>query len=287
MATEDDADLQFQSALENPALAAAALAMAQEEEAPALPNPLDGPLSLPGGFRRLKPGSGDFEVVTDAWVRELNGEDEERIARAQMRNGQSAFVESVLEAGVEKLGGTKPTSDDFEGLFMGDRDFLLMEIARVTYGDSIDFNQVECPRCGQQSDISLSLSEDVPLKRLKDFSDSRFDVRLRNNVVANCTLITSATAEKIADLETTAEINTIIVANAVLELRKEGGETTHIAGDVAAAKKLGIVDRQTIVNAVSERMPGPQYNGVRIKHEPGCGEEILLAITLQDLFRGM
>jgi hypothetical protein len=285
--TSLDADFDIGNAAENPALLAAANALTNEEQPPALQDPLDGPVTLPVGFRRVKAGDGfGFEEVRKAWVRELNGEDEERIAKAKMRDDASAFVTAVLEAGVEKLGESRPTKDDLNLLVLGDRDFLLMEIARVTYGDEIEYANFGCPGCGEEFDVSLSLSEDVPVKRLEKVTDSYFEVPLKKDRIASVNLPTQEISLELAKAQTPAEANTILIMHSVEEIRGPGGNV-RISGDKDAARKLGITDRQTLVQEMSERMPGPQYNEVRFKHEPGCGTEVRLEVTLADLFRGM
>lgn len=285
---ELDDELELESAVDNPALAAAAVAMADEEEAPILKNPLDGPVTLPVGFRRAKVGSDgtEFEEVRRAWVRELNGEDEERIAKAKMRDDAGAFLRTVLECGVERLGDVPPTREDIDALIVGDQQFLLMQIARATYGDDLHYEDFICPHCQEKFDVSLSLEDDIPVKRLAKIDDADFEVRLRRDRIATVTLPTVAVSTMMAEAETAAEANTIVVTHCVEEIRGPKGTIT-IAGDVQAARKLGVVDRQSLVNAMGDHMPGPQYNGVKFSHDPGCGKEIRLEVTLADLFLGL
>lgn len=286
--TEHDADLELANAAENPALLAAAQALTDDSKPPALTNPLDGPVTLPAGFRRVKPGSDGtkFETVRSAWVRELNGEDEERIARAKMRSNFPAYINAILEAGVERLGEDRPTREDFDSLVVGDQQFLLVEIARATYGDEMEYEDFECPHCAQKFSFSLSISDDIPITRLDKVEDATFDVRLRKDRVATVSLPTGEVAALMSEAETPAESNTILITHCVDEIRGPQG-TTEIKGQADAAKRLGVVDRRDLVEALSKRMPGPQYNEIKFKHDPGCGEEIRLSVTLGDLFLGL
>jgi hypothetical protein len=287
--TSLDEELELENAADNPELLAAAQALVSESEAPRITDPLDGPVTLPTGFRRVKSGSDgtQFEDVRNAWVRELNGEDEERIARTKLKNDSSAFLTAILEAGVDRLGDSRPTKDDLHSLTLGDRDYLLLEIARVTYGDEFKFDQYVCNGCGEKIDVELSLREDIPVTRLDKVEDATFEVRLKNDRIATVTLPTCEIAHEIMDDATTgAEVNTILIAHAVEEIRGPKG-VTKIAGDRDVAKRLGLTDRQALVIAMGERMPGPQYNKITFTHEPGCGEENHLVITLGDLFRDL
>lgn len=286
--TEFGDEMALESALENPGLVEAAQKMADEDEVPTLTDPLDGPITLPAGFLRTKVGSDgtSFEEVRTAWVRELTGEDEEKIARAKMRQDPEAWLRTILECGVEKLGDLTPDREDFNSLLVGDQQFLLMHIARATYGDDLHYDDFVCPECGEKFSVSLSLSEDVPVRHLDKIEDAEFDVRLKNDRVAKVTLPTSEVAGLVSRADTPAEANTILVTHCVSEIRGPKGTLT-IAGDVQAARKLGVQDRQTLVTEMGERMPGPQYNEVRFNHEPGCGKEIRLSIALADLFLGL
>lgn len=286
-------DLHFEAAADNPALAAAAAEIASGTKeagpAPTLPDPLDGPVTLPAGFRRMKidGGSTEFVEVRKAWVRELNGEDEEKIAKARLSGEPEDFVRTVLECGVEKLGDERPTKDDFNSLVLGDRDYLLMEIARSTYGDTLDYEKVTCPHCGEQFDVTISIKDEVPVKRLDQVSDQQFDIRLSRDRVARVTLPTVAVAADLAETSTAAEANTLIIAHSVQEITGPKG-TIQISGDKDAARRLSIRDRQALADELYSRMPGPQYNGVKFNHEPGgCGKEVRLEVTMADLFRSL
>ena len=288
----DDTDFDFEdfgAPSDNPDLAAAAAAMVSETTAPEMDDPLDGPVTLPGGFRRLKLRDDQtrFEDVRTAWVRELNGEDEEHIAKARARDDVPGFVNAVLERGIERLGEETPTKDDLSSLVLGDRDFLLMEIARATYGNDLDYSDFQCYHCGEVFDITVHLDEDVPVTRLKDVAETEFDVRLTKDRVARVHLPDGTVGAKVAVADNSAVANTLFIAGCVDEIRGPRG-TVRIAGDEDAARSLSVRDRQTLVNEMGQRMPGPRYNEVTFVHEDGtCDKEVRLSVTLADLFRGM
>jgi hypothetical protein len=295
LTTAEEAFTAFEAAEDNPALAAAAarLAVGAPEDAPEPPvlkDPTDGPVTLPAGFRRVRVGKDattSFETITKAWVRELNGLDEEKISKARLSGEPVDFINAVLEAGVERLGEDRPTRDDLNSLALGDRDFLLMHIAVATYGDTLEYEGLDCPNCSETFDVSISATEEIPVVRLDSPEDARFDVKLSRDRVAKCVLPTHSVSKELAQTETAAEANTLLIANFVSEIVDAEGNSTDIRGDKDAARKLGIRDRQTLVDEMYSRMPGPQYNGVRFNHEPGCGEEVRLEVQMADLFRGL
>jgi hypothetical protein len=288
----EEAFTAFEAANENPALAAAAAKLAgetSEQPAPTLADPSDGPVTLPGGFRRVKvdaSGASKFEEVRNAWVRELNGLDEEKISKARLSGNPDDFIRAVLEAGVERLGDERPGKDDFNSLLLGDRDFLLVQISAATYGDKIEYKEIECPHCREPFDVTISATEDIPCPRLESVDDQNFEVKLRKDRVAKVSLPTFAVSAALMDTETAAEANTLLISNYVTEIVGDKG-TLDIKGDPDAARKLGILDRQALIDEMYKRMPGPQYNGVRFDHEPGCGKEVRLEVSMADLFRGL
>lgn len=288
--TQTEEDFEFQSAVENPealAAAAAAASFVEATQAPEIPVPLDGPVTLVAGFRRAvtKDGTLTFEDVRKAWVRELNGEDEERIARAKMKDDRGEFINAILEAGVSRLGDSVPTREDIQSLVLGDRDFLLLEISRATYGNDLEYNDFPCPFDGEKLDFTVHLNTDVPIRRLDSLSDTTFDVRLKNDRVATVRLPTVEISEAMVGAETGAETVTLLITNCVDEIRGPKG-TVRVAGDAQAAKSLGIQDRQKLVFEMNSRMPGPQYNEVTFKHET-CGQEVRVDVVLADLFPGL
>jgi hypothetical protein len=285
----DDDDFTFESAADNPAVAAAAEALTQQDEAPELRNPLDGPVTLPAGYRRIRTTDSGTSVdeVRKAWVRELNGEDEEKIAKVRTKDEfGNLFISTILECGLQRLGEEAPDKDDINSLVMGDQQFLLTEIARATYGDEIEYEKVRCLNCGEEFDVALSIKDDLPVKRLDSVDDADFEVKLTKDRVAEVTLPTVEISALTTKAETDAEVNTILIANCVQRIRGPKGDVT-VAGDTSAARRLGLVDRRRIVEEMGKRMPGPQFSDVRFKHEPGCGEEIRLGVSLVDLFRGL
>lgn len=284
MALEDEefgGGFEFESAVDNPALVAQAAAMAKQTNPPDLEAPQDGPVRLPGGFQRNHLESGSVEDVTTAWVRELNGEDEERIARARMKGDLGEFINALLEAGVEKLGKQAPSRDELEGLLVGDRDFLLLEISRATYGDEMEYDDFVCYHCERPVSFTVHKSTDIPSHSLDSIEDATFEVSLRNGRKAKVSLPTGAEQDKMAQAETPAEANSIMLAACVEEINGQ-----VVAGDLDVVRSLGVRDRRTLIEALAERMPGPRYNEVSFEH-PDCGKEIRLTVTLADLFPGL
>jgi hypothetical protein len=230
----------------------------------------DTHVELPGGFL-----TSDGVVTRSAEVRELTGFDEEALAKA---GTAGKVMSSLLTRGVVKVGDEKPTQDTFNSLLAGDRDTLLLAIRRVTYGSEVEF-QLMCPECGEVVDIKIDLANDVKYKRLDDDSERRFNVSLRHSTAL--VALPNGSAQRAllqAEDKTFAELNTILLRHCVLEV----DDFPVVSED--SVRKLSIKDRETILDELAKRSPGPDLSGVK-KACPSCEEDINIPLTLSGLFR--
>lgn len=243
------------------------------EETPPTRFPMDGEVKLVAGL--VDPEG----VIDTATVRELNGRDEEIIAKAP--NVGKAMI-AILSRGVETLGGKPATNDDIDALLAADRDLLLMKIREITFGAELDFN-MECPKCGESSEAHLNISEDIPVKYLEDpIRDRSFTVPLRKGGVAEVRLPTGITQKNIAKAadgtKTVAELNTMMLYGCIKTIN---GRDVF---DISQVLNLGIKDRNAIIEELNSRTPGPQWDDVT-KECPNCGEEVYLPLSADSLFR--
>ena len=233
--------------------------------------PSESEIELPGGFIEQ-----NGNVLTTADVKELTGADEEAIQKAGS-TGKALNV--LLQRGLVKIGSRDITKDDLDSLLSGDRDAILIGIRRVTFGDELGL-RVRCVNCSAEQDISVHLIKDVPLKKLQDpIKDRVWEVTTKKGV-AKVTLPTGFTQKKIMENndKTSAELNTLILSSCLLSIdgKPSAGASTVLS--------LGMADRQTIIDSILERNPGPRLGEVK-KDCEACGESIELPLGLLDLFR--
>lgn len=265
------------SAADNPAAAMAHAQAALSDApvaAPTPPAPANTLVELPGGYVDLARQT----VATQAEVRELNGEDEEAIARVV---GNAAKVmDVILTRGVVSVGTEKATPDLLAALLAADRDALLIGIRRATFGDEIPL-QVRCPECGAEQDTVIDLIKDVPTSELKDrFADRQFTVELSNGRVAEVSLLTGDAQRALASAEelNQAVLNTTMLHNCV---QKIGGFPVVSREQV---RQLSLRDRDAILKAVRDRTPGPRLGEVK-RPCSTCEADIPLPLSMVDLFR--
>lgn len=267
----------------DPERANSAIASLLADDAPTAPTIApqpDGFVRLAGGLVR---GLDASEVSYEAEVRELTGIDEEYIDR--VRAGRpDKFIEAIIERGTVSI-GDHPSSKQLIGeLLLGDAELLYMEIRRATYGDAIEYENIQCPHCGETMDLTIEI-DDIPIARLEKSEDRFFDVPLRRGRVAHCRLprfsdlISELANESLND----AERRTILLSRVVLSVTDASGNTAPIAGSVDGARVLPTADRTAIIEALGKRKVGPKYNEVKFTHET-CGEEVPFPLAMGDLF---
>lgn len=234
--------------------------------------PSEPVVTLPGGFIEA-----NGEVIKTVEVRELNGADEEAIARA---GTTSTALNVLLQRGLSKIGGRDATRDDLDLLLSGDRDAILLGIRKVTFGNDINLEGVTCTNCRENQTVVVNLVDDVPVRTLEDpVNDRMWEVETKKGSVV-VALPTGITQKKLIDNvdKTTAEINTLLLSGCVMSIngRPSAGATSVLS--------LGAADRSKIVKEIIDRNPGPRLGEVS-KACQACGEDISLPLSLLDLFR--
>lgn len=245
---------------------------------PAVPDPEDPHVDLPGGLYW------DGELLRTAEVRELTGTDEE--ALAAVRGSLARWMSLLLERTVVRIGDLTPTPAAIRRLLIGDRDELLLGVRIVTFGPTITLQHVVCPHCEQPVDLTVDLRTidrvvlDSPAPR------HEYTVPLRRGGTAVVRLPDGAAQEKTFgddDRMTSAQRNTILLSECLVSVTDSAGQPVALSGE-ALAQNLGMADRQIILQYLSEHQPGPRLDDIRIQHD-GCGQEVRLPLTLPELFR--
>jgi hypothetical protein len=273
----------------NPGLANAAISAAMQNGEgqvvkPEIPLPAGGSFRLPGGYV----SGGDFASVRyDAEVRELTGADEEAIAKARQA-GLGKFVSTLLACGTVSIGDQQASQSVLSNLLLGDRDNLLLEIRRATFGDEIVWDKFSCMHCGEEFRLSVTLDE-IPVRRMDDPSQRIFEVPLRNGRKAFVRLPVGSDQDAVlavAERTTASEQDTLLLSRCLISVVTANGTETAVSSNAEFARSLGIVDRRSILDAIEQKQPGPQYNDIKFTHE-ACGKEVPLYISAGDLFQGL
>ena len=245
---------------------------------PLIPEAPDTTITLPRGLYV----SGSFKK--QATFRELNGSDEETLART--KDGNDLF-DQVIALGVVSI-------DDFDinglplperhtwlrMLLIGERDQLFLGIVAATFGQSkvLSFT---CSACRERQDVELLLMEDFKPKEI-DASKSLdvFDYKTSRGAELVVRLVTGEDQREAFGRKgaSVAEQNTIILSRVITKLN--GG---MVADPMGFARSLSMKDRGDLLAELVSRQPSIDL-GVTTKCAV-CQNDQLLNLSWGDLFR--
>ncbi len=95
----------------------------------------------------------------DAELRPLNGADEEFLLESAPALLPAERTTALLTHCLVRLGPNAPPDvDAVRALAVGDREALLLQLRRATFGDRLDC-VVECPACGETLDVAVAVGE--------------------------------------------------------------------------------------------------------------------------------
>jgi hypothetical protein len=278
----------FLPATANPAAAAGAVAAAISSVSEKFPDPPETPsdiVPLPGGLLLDKDMSTE-RVVSTAQVRELNGEDEEAMARALGSGNPFHFLTVLLERGTVRLGNEPEdtTKALLKRLLIGDRDALIIGIRVATYGNKLTVRNFVCPSCGNKSDVEFELDDDIETETLDNPRDAEFEVKLRKGAVAKVRLPDGNVQTALGESKmNAAQRKTLLLQKCVESVTGADGRERRMIVNPNMALTMGLADRRAIEAEISKREPGPKYTAIKIT-DVDCGNEVSLAIDLGDLF---
>jgi len=110
---------------------------------------------LPGGWI-----GDDGRRRTRAEMRSFSGIEEDWVATHAVPTATA--VTQILESCLLRLEGFPSDQTLVRQLLVGDRDFLILQLRRITLGDVIHAI-IGCPQCGQKMDVDFAVA-DVPVK---------------------------------------------------------------------------------------------------------------------------
>lgn len=264
------------------AITAAALGQDDEEDF-AIQGPPDGTAKLIAGYVNAE----GYRFTTGE-VRELRGRDEEAMERAFATGDLVRYMDTILRAAVVRVGDVQDRAElakILDTLLIGDRDILLMQIRRSTYGDVMRLN-LKCPHCDEEFQVDFSFADDVPIKGFtasNDLSQRLFDVQLPSGADAEIRLTDGRAQKLVYSAENLkkndAEFNTLMLREVLS--RYDGKEVKG----VGPVQDMPSKDRRFLLEWLMEEQPGPQYGDVK-QECPECTREFPLVVTPRTMFRG-
>jgi hypothetical protein len=112
-------------------------------------------IKLPGGLMLE-----EDHRLEEAELRPLTGWEEDWLA-AHPAMPSAVAVTRLLSSCLVRIGDVAPTSDLVRRLLVGDRDYLILQLRRLTLGDEVQA-VFRCPACDCNMDVSFD-AKDVPV----------------------------------------------------------------------------------------------------------------------------
>jgi hypothetical protein len=231
---------------------------------------------LPGGFL-----DSEGMLHAEARIREINGSDEEAMAR-ELRSPTvniPKVVDLLLKRCVQAVGSIEPVpARVLNDMLTGDRAYLMMQIRILTFGSDWEVPDFPCRLCGQTFGTIVEL-DSIPIRKLDHPMTQEVDVELRHDRLATVALLTGGVQlEMVSDGNRTAPEEATIAIDRCI--RKIDGQP--VTGPVA--RKMSMSDRRKIIEAMAESQPGPRMEEVSVTCTE-CGREADYTVSLVDLFR--
>ena len=183
-------------------------------------------VELPGGL----PLEG-APPITSVELRPLSGWEEEWLA-GHAGAPPAVAVSALLDACI--VSSDHPRSRLARQLLAGDRDYLMLELRRLTLGDRVQA-VLECPACGSKVDVDFPTG-DVPVER-RPQSRSGYSLDLGTGRNITFRLPNGADQESVAKMETSEAVETLF------------------SRCVSADPPLSPEERAAVISAMEERAP--------------------------------
>ena len=235
-------------------------------------------VTLPGGL--FDPLEG--ELIKTAVVREVNGWDEEVLARMSQKEGTARGEQLVtlLERATISIGDEKATSEVLDMLYSGDWDALLLGIRIASFGSEVVW-QYPCQGCDNQDrTVTVDLTTDLTPRHLGlNDPDTFTHEGKRSTYVVGYPKGSSTRRMFRTKSVTVAAIVTESLYGAVVSI--DGKPVT----DIGQIRSMPSVDRESIFRKVNQQMPSLRLEEVK-KTCNECGSGVRVPLTLAALFRG-
>lgn len=227
-------------------------------------------LTLPGGYITATGG-----VVTEVEIRELTGRDEEAIAKT---SSLAATLQMVLQRGIVRVGNEPVTEQILDLMLSGDRDWILLNVYAVTFGDEITLTPF-CVSCGERVTIKANITEVTPNIKLDDPYNRHFSVNTGKGTVT-FTFPNGRVQRSllVAGEKTGAELSTVLLQGCITQIND-----LPVLRD-SQILDMSIRDRRKIAEAIMEKVVGPQLQEIEVPC-PQCSTTLEVPLSLAALFQ--
>lgn len=130
-------------------------------------------VTLPVGYV----ANGNGELHREVTLRKMTGNEEALLSDPKLRNNGGRLITSLLASCVVEMDGVERVSPAaIRRLFSADRNYLLLQLRRLTFGDEMEAHY-RCTRCHGVTAVIEDLSE-LEIKRVEDGSEDDLEFRV-------------------------------------------------------------------------------------------------------------
>jgi hypothetical protein len=232
----------------------------------------------------------DGEPLRAIELRKLTGNEEALLADPKLRRNGGKLVTALL-AGCARVDGARLGAERVRRLSSADRNFLLIELRRLTFGDLMEA-RYRCPSCGEWTNAIEDLST-LPVRRLEDDGpDMEIEVglvdgyRAPDGTVHRELVFGLPTGEDEEIASRGREDNPARQRDALMTrcLRRVGELEPHRMRAIGTRilSDLTMTDRRLVQQALDDAAPGPDLTRrVTCDH---CFEEFRAALDMSRFF---
>jgi hypothetical protein len=208
------------------------------------------------------------------------------LSRSNQRNPSAGMTSMMCEC-CESVGGAAPSPQIFNSLSIGDRDYVLLMIRKISLGNILTA-QLNCPRCQQDIIFDLDIDQ-INIRRLENEKDFVIEgtyafVELKDDesgIEVVLRLPVGFDQAAISDQMRTDPVlaNYELYARLIKSLTKNGTPVEN-PNSVKFLDSLPLKEIEWLENAFRSTMPGPDWF-VNVTCEV-CGRRSLLDLSDTD-----
>lgn len=252
---------------------------------------LNAPLSAAGTVRLPVGYSAEDGELREAAVRKMTGREEALLTDPKLRQNAGKLITALLASCVSDPDGKPIDNSVIRGLSSADRNFLLLELRRATFGDEMEAHY-RCPRCQGSTIVLEDLStievrdletatggDDIHVLLEDGFVDTDGQCH-RELVFALPTGEDEEAAGKRRDTNPSRQRDALL-AGCLLQVGEMEERRVRALG-VRVLAELSMSDRQLIRRTLDEQAPGPDLTRLIVCEH--CDEEFRTTLDMSHFF---
>ncbi len=221
----------------------------------------------------------------------MTGREEALLADRKLRQNGGRLVTELLANCIRRLGDIQPVTRQLAAqLTSPDRNYLLMELRKITFGQEMETSYV-CPSCGETTTLVQDLDE-LPVQRLNGDGPQPITVELEDGYLDKGGEVYTSMVFRLPTGFDEDKISALTRENASTGMNSLLARCLVAVGDMAEERRealgtslltdLTLADRKRIERTFSHDMPGVDMNREVLCDK--CGRRFQTTLDLTGFF---